>query len=74
MVVSTVPLPTGWPNIKSAYTGITNKLNETSYNTSTGQVRVTSEMRLAAIYYWKRRLEEDAALVANGQAPATAPL
>ena len=63
MVKSKVPTPTGWPSIKTAYTGITDKLNKKA---STGQ-------KLAAIYYWEQRLAEDAALVAQGLPPAEAP-
>ena len=74
MVTSTVPVPTGWPTIKTAYSGITTKLNESQYMVSTATTKVTTEMKLAAIYYWKRRLDEDAALIAAGQPPATVTL
>lgn len=63
MVVSLVPVPSGWPNIRTAYAGITTKLNEAA----------SAQEKLAAINYWKQRLQEDAALVARGQPPATAP-
>jgi hypothetical protein len=63
MTVSLVPIPTGWPSIKTAYAGITQKLNTMG----------TKEEKLAAIYYWRQRLTEDAALIAQGQTPATAP-
>ncbi len=74
MVTSTVPVPTGWPTIKVAYSGITTKLNESQYVASSTTTKVTTEMKLAAIYYWKRRLDEDAALIAAGQPPATVTL
>jgi hypothetical protein len=62
-VTTKVKLPTNWPNIKTAYAGITEELNH----------KGTPEQKLAAIYYWQQRLLEDAGLVAQGLAPAVAP-
>jgi len=64
VVKSKVPVPTGWTNIKTAYAGITAKLDEKKPST---------ERKLAAIYYWQQRLAEDAALVAQDLPPAEAP-
>jgi len=63
MSYSSVPVPAGWPTIRITYDAITTKLNSPG----------TKEQKLAAILYWKQRLEEDYALIQQNRAPAKSP-
>ncbi len=69
--ISQVPVPTGWPTIKIAYSGITTKLSERQCTVGGKTVTVTLAMQLQGIGYWRQRLTQDEGLVNAGQPPAT---
>ena len=64
MSYSAVPVPTGWPSVRVTYDAITTKLNSGG----------TKDQKLAAINYWRLRLQEDYGLIDKGLPPARSPL
>lgn len=56
--------PTGWKHVRATYANITHKLDSLPGN---------KDLRLAAIDYWRARLNEDAQSIANGGEAFDAP-